>query len=77
MHGQPSIDLDVPDFVPRADVDDGLLPVNAHVRGASGDAVGELLLWVKDGALAALEYAWYTDEPPTSLTAADSIVIEA
>lgn len=77
VQGQPSVDLEVPDFVPRAEVADGPLPIRAHVPGTSGDASAELLLWVKDGALAALEYAWYTDEPPTSLPAAGSIVIEA
>ena len=30
-----------------------------------GEVSGLILLWVKDGVLAALEYAWYSDVPPT------------
>lgn len=76
VDGLPSVDLDVPAFVSRAEIPDGPLPVSARVHGESGDEIGELLLWVKDGALAALEYAWYTTEPPSALPVAESIAVE-
>ncbi|MBO0514191.1 hypothetical protein [Streptomyces beijiangensis] len=45
-----------------------LVPVDAHVLDQAGEYVGELLVWTDRGAtLAALEYAWVTDEMPTSL----------
>jgi hypothetical protein len=63
----PSLDLTVPSWVPTAPVSDGLLPVAGTVRDDSGDVVGELLVWVSDGRLSALEYAWYGDTAPTDL----------
>ncbi len=29
-----------------------------------GEPVGEILVWTSDGYLTALEYAWYSDDPP-------------
>ncbi|BCL18240.1 hypothetical protein ACPCBX_06160 [Streptomyces tuirus] len=47
-----------------------LVPVDAHVHDPSGTYVGEILVWTDRGAtLAALEFAWVTDEMPTSLPA--------
>ncbi|MFF2573167.1 hypothetical protein [Streptomyces sp. NPDC058084] len=47
-----------------------LVPVEAHVHDPSGTYVGEILVWTDCGAtLAALEFAWVTDEMPTSLPA--------
>src|SRR5689334_8508513 len=42
----PSIDIEVPNGLPRHGGADGILPTCAQVRDASGDAVGELLLWI-------------------------------
>ncbi|GGV99183.1 hypothetical protein GCM10010230_24690 [Streptomyces narbonensis] len=47
-----------------------LVPVDVHVDHQSGAHVGEILVWTDRGAtLAALEFAWVTDEMPTSLPA--------
>ncbi|MEU5372844.1 hypothetical protein ABZ362_28435 [Streptomyces sp. NPDC005951] len=47
-----------------------LVPVDAHVHDLSGAYVGEILVWTDRGAtLAALEFAWVTDEMPMSLPA--------
>lgn len=46
---------------------DGPVPVRGDVHDRSGEPVGVLLLWVKDGALSFLEHAWYLDEMPTEL----------
>jgi hypothetical protein len=71
--GSPSIDIAVPDDVPTAPVDDGSYPVDAQVRAPSGEYLGELILWIAGGRLAALEFAWVTDDMPTSLPAASGI----
>ncbi len=44
-----------------------MIPATGAVKDSSGELVGELLLWVSDGSLSALEYSWYTDEAPTAL----------
>ncbi|OIK04633.1 hypothetical protein [Streptomyces monashensis] len=63
----PSTDLTVPSWVPAAPVADGVLPAVGTVRGDFGEPAGELLVWVSDGRLSALEYAWYGDTAPTRL----------
>jgi hypothetical protein len=65
--GRPSVDLRVPGSTLAAPIPDGPTPVRAIVVGNRGDAVGELLVWVDAGRLDALEYAWYTDDPPDEL----------
>ena len=42
----------------------GPLPVRAYVM-SQGEFHGEIMLWIKDGHLSGIEYAWVTDEPPT------------
>jgi hypothetical protein len=37
------------------------------VRDDAGEYVGEVIVWATDGYLSAIEYAWVTDDPPTSL----------
>ena len=51
----------------RAAVADGVLPVEGVVVDGEGTECGVLLVWVRDGLLSGLEYAWWTDEPPTLL----------
>jgi hypothetical protein len=52
---------------------EGRIPVDAEVVNDAGQYVGELLIWLHDGALAALEYAWVTDEMPTALPSVENI----
>ncbi|MGW4300449.1 hypothetical protein ACWEHT_11790 [Streptomyces sp. NPDC004646] len=59
----PSIDLDVPPGVPAAAIEDGVIPATGTVT----DDSGELLVWVSDGRLSALEFSWYGDTAPTEL----------
>jgi hypothetical protein len=59
-----------PDFVvdehaPRSPYPDGLLPVEAHAYGPSGQFLGFIMVWLRGGYLGALEFAWVTDDPPT------------
>ncbi|MEV4433339.1 hypothetical protein [Streptomyces sp. NPDC049585] len=63
----PSVDLKVAGDAPPVDAPDGVLPVVGEVFDESGDLVGELLVWVSEGYLSALEYSWFTDEPPVAL----------
>lgn len=71
----PSFDIRVEDHCPRAEAPSGPLPLDILVTGAGGELCGELLVWVEEGALAALEYAWYTDEPPRELPDPERITV--
>ncbi|MFI7011937.1 hypothetical protein, partial [Streptomyces sp. NPDC050145] len=63
-----SVDLQVREPCEHAALPNELVPVDAHVHDLSGAYVGEILVWTDRGAtLAALEFAWVTDEMPTSL----------
>lgn len=42
-----------------------------------GHVTGELILWIEDGRPSALEYAWYTDEPPSALPEPARVVSES
>ncbi len=65
--GQPSVDLAVPETVAPAPVPDGEIPAGSEVRDRAGQYVGEVLVWVGGGYLAAIEYAWVTDDAPDRL----------
>ncbi|MGJ7414756.1 hypothetical protein AB9128_02700 [Streptomyces cinereoruber] len=70
--GPGSVSVDLRGSEPRehAALPEALVPVDAHVHDPSGAYVGEVLVWTDRGAtLAALEFAWVTDEMPTSLPA--------
>lgn len=59
------LDVTVPSDLPTVDMPDGPTPGSALIY--EGDhLVGELLVWIRDGRLIALEQAWYTDEAPQS-----------
>ncbi|MFJ5934243.1 hypothetical protein [Streptomyces sp. NPDC093071] len=68
--GSVSVDLRVREPREHAALPEALVHVDAHVHDPSGAYVGEVLVWTDRGAtLAALEFAWVTDEMPTSLPA--------
>ena len=71
----PSIAIEVAAGAPRAVTKDGPLPVVADVWGEDGGPTGLILAWVKDGALSALEYGWYTDDPPTAWPASKDVTL--
>lgn len=73
--GSPSIDLEADIDSPAAHLSDGVLPIDAHVYDANDNYVGELIIWISDGRLSALEYAWVTDEMPQALPPVDSLRI--
>lgn len=65
------LDLDVPDGPPPAPVADGPLPVRALLPSDAG----EILVWVTDGRLSGLEFAWVTDEPPDRWPSPDELSV--
>ncbi|WP_329539828.1 hypothetical protein [Streptomyces sp. NBC_01358] len=71
-----SVDLLVQEGAPRSPGISGVIPVDATVVDDSGSLFGEILLWASNGYLSAIEYAWYGDEPPSSLPAIEMITIE-
>lgn len=63
-----SVDLQVREPCEHAALPEALVPVDAQVHDPSGAYVGEILVWTDRGAtLAALEFAWVTDEMPATL----------
>src|SRR5919201_1441189 len=71
--GSASIKLRVPDHVRRASLPDGPLPVDAWAFDESRKPLGTLLVWAKDGRIAAIEYGWVTNEMPGSLPSAATV----
>ncbi|MBT1186232.1 hypothetical protein HET69_20060 [Streptomyces sp. CJ_13] len=68
--GSVSVDLQVREPCEHAALPAVLVPVDAHVHNPSGAYIGEILVWTDRGVtLAAMEFAWVTDEMPTSLPA--------
>jgi hypothetical protein len=63
--GTPAmVDLSLDPGFERANLPNGPLPVRAIAYDDAGTPIGEVLVWVEDGLLSALEHAWYTDERP-------------
>lgn len=71
----PSVDLEVLPPFPKSRIPDGVIPATGVVKDFSGELVGELLVWVSDGSLSALEYSWYTDEAPVELPDPGSVTV--
>jgi hypothetical protein len=65
--GSPSVDLAVqPGASQAAGSADGIV-ANGAVTDRNGSPVGDVILWVENGWLSGIEYAWYTDERPRAL----------
>ncbi len=52
---------------------DGPIPLSVMVLDPDGVALGELLIWVNDGYLSSLEFAWWSDDPPDQLPTLDRV----
>ena len=75
--GLPTLlDLEVARTAPRADVPDGPAPLRAYVETPAGNVEGEILVWVTDGYLSGLEFAWYTDAPPPEMPPPERVRVE-
>ena len=73
--GCPTVDLSVPPDVPPAPVAGPTAPVEARVTPMGGEAVGDVVLFVKAGRLDSLEYVYYTDSPPRKWPPADRMTV--
>jgi len=61
-----SLDIEVAHPV-RVDLADGPLPVDAFVAG------GEVLVWITNGCISGLEYAWTSEAVPTGMPPVDEL----
>lgn len=61
------LELRVSQATPASTFTDGPIPLSTEVSDESGMPIGELLIWVDGGYLSALEFAWWTDDPPHQL----------
>jgi hypothetical protein len=52
------------------------VPGRAFVSSEAGEPLGEILIWVENGYLSALEYAWVTDEAPDGLPSLELVEVE-
>lgn len=73
--GSPSFDISVPKDIGSSSIDSDIAPVVAEVVDSTGSYIGELILWLTDGKLSALEYSWVTKEPPKYLPEISQISI--
>ncbi|MFE7741706.1 hypothetical protein [Nocardia sp. NPDC057455] len=65
--GSPSVDLAVrPGAVHASGSPDGIF-ASGTVTDRNGSPIGEVILWVENGWLSGIEYAWFTDERPRAL----------
>ena len=58
-----------------ADVETGPIPTRAVAHLPTGDLVGEVIVWTADGYLSGLEYAWYSDEMPSSFPPPEQLTV--
>jgi hypothetical protein len=68
------LDLQVDPDAEPAECRDGPVPGSAWVYDAGGAPIGTILVWIKNGCLSALEYAWVTDAAPTSFPRAEAVI---
>jgi hypothetical protein len=69
------LDLVVPAEVGPSLAGPGPIPTRVLVLGNQGDPLGEVVVWVADGYLSGLEYAWFTDDPPSALPNPAQLVV--
>lgn len=72
----PSVDLKVEAGTATPSGISGVVPVDADVSDDTGTPIGEILLWVTNGFLSGIEYAWYGNEPPTILPEEKNISVK-
>lgn len=70
--GSPSFDIIASVDAPRAGIPDGPAPITASIV-EKGAYIGELILWISNGVVSSLEYAWVTDDPPQELPEPDQV----
>lgn len=72
--GLPTLlDLEVRRTSPASSVANGPALLRAYVESLTGEIEGELLVWIVDGYLSGLEFAWYTDTVPEGMPSPDRV----
>jgi hypothetical protein len=68
------LDVKVSNKDQGADLPNGPFPAQALVPN-SAEYQGEVIIWITDGHLSGLEYAWVSDDPPTTWPRADEMEV--
>jgi hypothetical protein len=68
------LDVDNPGSELRSSMPDGPFPGRVFVPN-SVEYQGEIIIWITDGKISGLEYAWITGEPPSRWPRPDEIQI--
>jgi len=76
VEGLPSVDIEVDPSAPRAVSTERVLSLEGQVTTEDGEPSGLILVWLENGALSGIEYAWYSDKPPTNWPDDERISIE-
>lgn len=71
----PGFDIAVPGNARRSTHLEKMAPVSGHVYDSSQEYTGEFILWLANGYLSGLEYAWITDGKPDELPDPGSIQV--
>lgn len=71
----PGFDIAVPGNAPRSTLLEKMAPVSGLVFDSDEEYAGEFIVWLSDGYLSGLEYAWITDEKPGELPDPGSIQV--
>jgi len=66
FEGSLSFDIVIRDGIVRADLADGPYADREWSWTSDGQPIGFFMVWVEHGQLSALEYAWVSDEMPTT-----------
>lgn len=69
------LDLFVVGEITPSSVGSGPIPTRVLARSDCGALLGEVIVWVADGYLSGLEYAWFTNDAPTFLPSADQLAL--
>jgi len=68
------LDVKVSNNDEGVDLPNGPFPAQAFVPN-SAECQGEVIIWINEGHLSALEYAWVSDDPPTRWPRADEMQV--
>jgi hypothetical protein len=68
------LDVKVSNTGEGADLPNGPFPAQAFVPN-SAEYQGEVIIWITDGHVSGLEYAWVSDDPPTRWPRADEMEV--
>jgi hypothetical protein len=68
------LDVKEPNNDEGADLPNGPFPAQAFVPN-SAEYQGEVIIWITDGHVSGLEYAWVSDDPPNRWPRADEMEV--